>query len=89
MCKHGLMVDPVNIVVIINLEPSTSVKKLFTMLRHKDYYRNFIKAYTHITTPMEKLLKKDVKFYWDDDYQETVDILKEKIVIVPILVFPD
>jgi hypothetical protein len=38
---------------------------------------------------MEKLLKKDIKFQWNDECQQSLDILKEKMVTTPILVFPD
>ena len=38
---------------------------------------------------MEKLLKKDVTFLWDDDCQKSLDTLKEKMVTMPILVFLD
>lgn len=37
---------------------------------------------------MEKLLEKDATFYWDDDFQKSLDVLKEKMVIASILVFP-
>lgn len=35
---------------------------------------------------MEKLLKKDVKFYWNEECQKSLDVLKEKMVIAPIIV---
>lgn len=38
---------------------------------------------------MEKLLKKDVTFQWNEECQNSLDILKEKMVTAPILVFPD
>jgi hypothetical protein len=38
---------------------------------------------------MEKLLKKDTKFQWNEDCQQGMDTLKEKIITSPILVFPD
>jgi len=38
---------------------------------------------------MGKLLKKDVMFYWNDDCKKSLDILKENMVTVPILVFPN
>lgn len=66
VCKQGLMVDPANIVVIVNMEAPRNVKQLRVMLGHTGYYRKFIKAYAHITAPMEKLLKKDATFYWDE-----------------------
>lgn len=36
---------------------------------------------------MEKLLKKDVTFKWDEECQKSLDILKEKMVTVSILFF--
>ena len=56
---------------------------------HTGYYRKFIKRYAQIKTPMEKLLKKDTKFVWTEDCQCSLDVLKEKMVIAPILVLPD
>lgn len=38
---------------------------------------------------MEKLLKKDVTFQWSEGCQKNLDVLKEKMIIAPILVFPD
>jgi hypothetical protein len=38
---------------------------------------------------MEKLLRKDTKFQWNNDCQHGLDTLKEKMVTMPILVFPD
>jgi len=83
------MVDPMNITVIINLEVPRSVKQLCAMLGHMGYYRKFSKSYAQITTLMEKLLKKDVTFYWNEEFQKSLDVLKEKMVTAPILAFPD
>ena len=37
---------------------------------------------------MENLLKKDVKFQLDKWFQKSPDALKEKMVLVAIMVFP-
>jgi hypothetical protein len=89
VCKHGLLVDPSKIAIIVDLPPPTSVKQLHTALRHIEYYRNFIKGYTQITTPMEKLLKKDCQFHWTEECQQSFDTLKQKMVTASILVFPN
>lgn len=89
VCIQGLMVVPKNIVVIVNLPPPNSVKQLRTTLGHTSYYRKFIKGYAHITTPMEKLLKHDAKFEWTQECHHSLDILKDKMVTAPILVFLD
>lgn len=89
VCKQGLMVDPNKIAVIINLESSRSVKQLREMLGHTRCYRKSIKAYAQIIMPMEKFLKKDTIFCWDEEFQHSLDVLKEKMVTAPILVFLD
>jgi hypothetical protein len=56
--------DPAKIAIIVNLPPPKSVKQLRTMLGHTGYYRKFIQGYAKITAPMERQLKKDIKFEW-------------------------
>lgn len=89
VCKQGLIVDPAKIAIIVSLPAPTSVRQLRATLGHTRYYMKFIWGYAHITAPMEKLLKKDTKFTWTEDCQRSLDILKENMVNVPILVFPD
>jgi hypothetical protein len=38
---------------------------------------------------MEKLSKNNIKYQWNDEFQQSLDILKENMVTMPILVFPD
>jgi len=39
--------------------------------------------------PMEKLLKQDSTFCWDEECQHNLDVLKEKMVTALMLFFPD
>ena len=68
--EKGLMVDPAKIVIIVNLPPPASMKQLCTTLGHTRYYKKFIKGYAQITMPMEKLLKHDVKYEWNEECQK-------------------
>jgi hypothetical protein len=89
VCKQGLLVDPSKIAIIVDFPPLISVKQLRTMLGHTGYCRKFIKVYAQITTPMEKLLKKDYQFGWTYECHQSFDTLKQNMVTAPILVFPD
>jgi hypothetical protein len=80
-----LIVDPVKIIVIVNLPPPKSVHQLRETLGRTRYYKKFING--NINAPMENLLKKDINFQWNDECQEILDILKEKMVRTPILRF--
>jgi hypothetical protein len=74
--KQGLLVDLANIVVILELAPPTSNKQPRETLGYTRYYKNFIKSYEDMTTPMEKLLKKESKFQWNEEYHKGLDTLK-------------
>ena len=87
--RDGSLVDPTKIVIILDLPPPKSVTQLRLVLGHIGYYQKFIRGYATITAPMEKLLKKDVKFQWITTCQESLDKLKNAMAIAPILMFPD
>jgi hypothetical protein len=89
VCIQGLLIDMTKIIVIVNLPAPKIVCQLRAMLGHMGYYRKFIKGYSQITTPMEKMLRKDTKYQWNDECQHGLDTLKEKMVTAPILVFLD
>jgi hypothetical protein len=76
VCKQGLLVDPANIAVIVNLPPPKAVRQLRETLGNTSYYNFFIKGYAQITGPTDKLLKKDTKFQWNEDCQQGLDTLK-------------
>ena len=76
-------------VVIVNLPTPMMVKILRATLGHTGYYQKFIRKYTMITTPMEKLFKKDANFKWNDKFQRSLNTLKKKMVAATILVFLD
>ena len=89
VCKQGLSIEPVKIVMILIFPPPKNVKMLKTMLGNIGYYHKFIRGYIAITTPMEKLLKKDVAFVWSQECQGSFNTLKDKMASEPILFFLD
>jgi hypothetical protein len=88
VCKKGLLVDPTKIIVIMELASLISIRQLRENLGHSSYYKKFIKGYAQNTTPMEKLLKKEVKLQWNEDFHKGMDTLKQRLVTAPILIFP-
>lgn len=59
------------------------------MLGLFNYYRKFVKDYSKLTVPLNKLLQKEVKFCWTDECQKAFDILKQAMTTTPILAYPD
>ena len=88
-CRDGILMERAKITIIVDLPPPMTIKKIINTLGHMRYCRKFIRRYAEGTSPMDKLLKKYVKFHWNEDSQKSLDVLKEKMVSTPILVFPD
>jgi hypothetical protein len=68
VCKQVLLIDPIKIVVIVNLPPPKSVQQLKSTLGHT-WTLMCIRGYAQITASMEKLPKKDIKYQWNDECQ--------------------
>ena len=52
-------------------------------------FRRFIEDFSRIAAPMTKLIRKEVKFYWDDRCEEAFEELKRRLTSAPILIVPD
>ena len=52
------------------------------------YYRKFIKNYSNIVDPINRLLKKNSKFVWSPDCQESFNKIINMLINPPILAYP-
>ena len=87
--REGVLVDPAKVAVILNMQPPTSAKLLCSTLGHTGYYLRFIRRYATIITPLEKLLNNSKIFRWTPECDKAFDVFKEKLIIAPILIFPN
>nr|ABA94346.1 retrotransposon protein, putative, Ty3-gypsy subclass [Oryza sativa Japonica Group] len=53
------------------------------------YYRRFIENFSKIARPMTQLLKKDEKFKWSAECNQSFEELKKRLVSAPVLILPD
>jgi len=85
----GIQPDPAKISAIENMQPPTKIKGVKSFLGLISYYRKFIPNCAKICQPLNRLLKKDVKFTWGPLEQSTFVKLKSLIMHPPILNHPD
>ena len=83
--KERIEVDKVKIEMISKLPSPTNVKTVRKFLGHAGFYRRFIMDFSKIVKPFYKLLEKDVKFMWDEDYQRSFEELKALLTTAPIV----
>nr|XP_016451768.1 PREDICTED: uncharacterized protein LOC107776393 [Nicotiana tabacum] len=87
--KDGLQVDKVKVEAIEKLPPPISVKGIRSFLGYAGFYRRFIKDFSKISSPLCRLLEKDVAFKFDDSCLKAFEKLKERLVTAPIIIAPD
>ncbi|XP_060183226.1 uncharacterized protein LOC132613199 [Lycium barbarum] len=87
--KRGMKVDRAKMEVIEKLPPPISVKGVRSFLGHAGFYRRFIKDFSKISSPMCRLLEKDVKFLFDDACIKAFEGLQTRLVTAPIIIAPD
>ena len=78
------------------LEPIKRIKKLYSVKEVKsflglaNYYRRFIKDFSIIAYPLNRLTTKEAKtFEWNQQAQDALDELKLKLCSTPILAYPN
>ena len=53
------------------------------------YYRKFCQNFADVVSPLTTLLKRDKKFYWNDECQQAFDRTKAILQTVPVLTSPN
>lgn len=87
--KNGILPDPGKIQAVLEFPPPTSVKKLQSFLGLANYYRKFIEGFANIAEPLNKLLRNNEKYVWNESCQSSFEKLKEALTTPPVLIFPD
>ena len=84
----GIRVDPVKIEAVMNWKPPRNVTEVRSFLGLEGYYRRFVQGFLVIASSLTRLLRKGVKFEWDDKCQSSFERLKEILVEAPVLIQP-
>ena len=66
-----------------------TTKQVRGFLGFGNFYRRFIKHFSEVAKPLNDLLKKDHKFEWTTECQNSFDTLKERFTEEPVLTMPD
>ncbi|KAA3474098.1 DNA/RNA polymerases superfamily protein [Gossypium australe] len=84
-----IRVDPSKISAILEWKPPRNVSKVRSFLGLVGYYRQLVKGFSMIATPLTKLLQKDVRFEWSEKCHQSFEQLKVFLVEAPVLVQPE
>ncbi|CAN6543853.1 unnamed protein product [Malus baccata var. baccata] len=87
--ERGIEVDKSKIDLVRYLPSPTSVREVCSFLGHAGFYRRFIKDFSKISTPLCRLLQKDVTFDFNEECEKAFKHLKEMLTSAPIIRPPD
>jgi hypothetical protein len=74
---------------VMDWKPPATVHQIQSFLGLAGYYHRFILDFSKIAKPMTELLKKGVKFAWDQKCDDAFHILRDHLTTAPVLAQPD
>ena len=86
---NGISPDPDKIPVVKSFPTPQSVKEVCSFLGLANYYRRFVHNFANISSPLNRLTRKDVAFVWTPECEEAFLELKHRLCSAPILAYPD
>ena len=89
LSTKGIHQLPSKTQAIQKMHPPTTPKQVHTYLGLVGYYRKFIKNFMKIAKPLTLLTRQQVKLEWTPVNQEAFMKLKDSIIQVPILCYPN
>ena len=81
----GIRILPEKTEEISKIKAPRNMDKVRTFLGLLNYYHRFIPAYLDLMHPIQKLLKKNVKFEWTEECDKAFKTAKETLMRDPIL----
>ena len=85
---EGVSVDPQKIETIVKWDRPTTATEVRSFLGLTGYYHRFMEGFSKIAVPLTSLTKKNAKFEWTDECEQSFQELKKRLVTTPILTLP-
>ena len=88
LSADGVKPNEENIQKILAWEPPKTAKQVQSFLGMANYYRRFVKDYSHLARPLVELTRKTQKFVWTDKCQAAFETIQKRMTSPPILSHP-
>lgn len=82
---RGILPDEEKIKKLKSIKVPSNTRELKSVLGLFSYYRKFIDCFANTTVPLNKLLRKNVKFEWSEIQQRSFDKILSMILNPPLL----
>jgi RNase H-like domain found in reverse transcriptase len=86
---NGLQIEEKKVEAVVKWPRPTNKVEFQSFLGFANYYRRFIKGFSHMAPPLSNLTKKKVSFNWIELHEVAFDALKTSFATAPVLKLPD
>ncbi|RVX13480.1 Retrovirus-related Pol polyprotein from transposon 17.6 [Vitis vinifera] len=83
--EAGITIDHSKAEAVQEWQRPTNVFEVRSFLGLVGYYRRFVEDFSRIATPMTRLIRKWVKFEWNEECENACQELKRKLTTAPVL----
>ena len=87
--NSSVSINPDKVEVVMSWERPKSFFEIHSFLGLAGYYRRFIEDFSRLAAPITRLIRKGVKFEWDDLCEKAFQELKLRLTSAPILIVPE
>ena len=84
----GIQVEPQKVAAVENWKQPRTVTKIRSFLGLAGYYRWFVQDFSVLALPLTRLTRKNVKFEWDENCEQSFQQLKYCLTHAPVLTLP-
>ena len=81
--------DPAKVEAVLDWRQPRNVFEVRSFLRLAGYYRRFVRDFSRIVSPMNRLTRKGEKFVWAEDCELAFKELKRRLTSAPVLIQPE
>lgn len=89
LSDKGITINPEKTQAITNYPAPKNMKETQQFLGLVSYFRRFVNKFSLHAEPLTKLTRKDIKFEWKTEQEESFKYLKNNLINSPILKLPD
>lgn len=87
--EEGVAMDKSRVEAIEKFPTPRNTKDIQRLIGLAGWYRRFIQDFAEITAPITELLKKKVRFEWNEERQAAFQKLIQALISAPVLAPPD
>lgn len=85
----GILPDPSKLFAVKNYPVPKTAEETKRFTAFANYYRRFIRNFSGIAAPLNKLTSKRQKFIWTAECTNAFNLLKQMLTSAPVLAYPD